>query len=158
MKSAITVKTLATGMFIGVLSRHLYSWLADQLKRTDVLFDLVRLDTSANYIDVDLLIKNYSGSLRRFRAVKIVAFNQDKIVATGLINNDLFLLNDEQVLILDDISLLKTEKESTVTDLTFKLVANIDGDDTDIKAFQSNEYGAVFNEYHAKLIKEATDE
>jgi hypothetical protein len=156
--SVLTLKSVATGVFLTVLSRQVYTWFEDRLKRTDLLFDLVDIKDDKDSFEVDIILKNYSGSVTQFKGRKLMAFLDGDLVASGNINPNLFLLNDGQVMILENIKVVKHKKTGAIDKLAYKLIANIDGIDTNVKAFESNEHGAVFNQENAEIVKAATHE
>ena len=152
-KEFTIIKSLSTGVFLSVISRFLFDWWEEGIKRTNLIFDILDLKDKDNTIEVDLILKNYSGSLSRFKGIKLMAFLEDDLVASGPVNTNLFILKNEQALILEKIILDKHKESGFIESLNYKLIANLDGIDTDIKGFESNRNGTVYNPVHAEAIK-----
>jgi hypothetical protein len=155
-KSVFNFKNIATTVALTVMSRSAFSWFEDRLKRTQLLFDIINLKEDDNTIEADIILKNYSGSLSKVQPQKIIAFLDGELVAVGNVNSNLFILNNDEAIILESIYLKKYVQAIESKNLTYKFIAIIDGTTTDVKAFQSNEHGAVYNELNAAAIKEVT--
>jgi hypothetical protein len=150
------LKSISSLIVVSVLSQYAYSWIFDKTASKDVLFDILEIDYQNNLLEIDVIIKNYSGNVTKFRGIELQAFIDNKMVASGPVNSDLFILKNDQTFILDKIALKAISSIENEKELNFKLLATLDGRRTELKAFQSNKFGAVYNESHAKALQQAT--
>lgn len=154
MTKSLSLKSISTGLILGVLTRQVFEWVQDKRHLSKIMFDLVKVDFKNEKLQADLIIVNYSGSASNFSAKKIAAYQGNKLVAAGDVNDNVFLLSNNQVLFFDQVILDIKEKIDPNTAINYKFIANADGFQIDVKPFESNKYGAIYDPGRSQTYKE----